>query len=203
MANIDAPFGLRAVGMLGSAPSNEGTSQYKISNGYTTAIYAGDVVFAGNGAQTDNAGVTSVAGYLATSKSNSVLNVGVFNGAFYQDPTTNKPTFQNYWPGDITVTTGDIDGFVYDSPDVLFEAQTTGQLTQANVFESVDIVYTAGTAVTNGRSKVQLAGSAVGDTGGMFRIIRLSEDPANSDTSVDGANWIVRFNEHQYYNTGS
>ena len=203
MANIDAPFGLRAVGMLGSAPSNEGTSQYKISNGYTTAIYAGDVVFAGNGAQTDNAGVTSVAGYLATSKSNSVLNVGVFNGAFYQDPTTNKPTFQNYWPGDITVTTGDIDGFVYDSPDVLFECQTTGQLTQANVFESVDIVYTAGTAVTNGRSKVQLAGTAVGDTGGMFRIIRLSEDPANSDTSVDGANWIVRFNEHQYYNTGS
>ena len=203
MANIDAPFGLRAVGMLGSAPSNEGTSQYKISNGYTTAIYAGDVVFAGNGAQTDNAGVTSVAGYLATSKSNSVLNVGVFNGAFYQDPTTNKPTFQNYWPGDITVTTGDIDGFVYDSPDVLFECQTTGQLTQANVFETVDIVYTAGTAVTNGRSKVQLAGTAVGDTGGMFRIIRLSEDPANSDTSVDGANWIVRFNEHQYYNTGS
>ncbi len=203
MANIDAPFGLRAVGMLGSAPSNEGTSQYKISNGYTTAIYAGDVVFAGNGAQTDNAGVTSVAGYLATSKSNSVLNVGVFNGAFYQDPTTNKPTFQNYWPGDITVTTGDIDGFVYDSPDVLFECQTTGQLTQANVFETVDLVYTAGTAVTNGRSKVQLAGTAVGDTGGMFRIIRLSEDPANSDTSVDGANWIVRFNEHQYYNTGS
>jgi hypothetical protein len=203
MANIDAPFGFRAVGMLGSAPSNEGTSQYKISNGYTTAIYAGDVVFAGNGAQTDNSGTTSVAGYLATSKSNSVLNVGVFNGAFYQDPTTNKPTFQNYWPGDITVTTGDIDGFVYDSPDVLFECQTTGQLTQANVFESVDIVYTAGTAVTNGRSKVQLAGTAVGDTGGMFRIIRLSEDPANSDTSVDGANWIVRFNEHQYYNTGS
>ena len=203
MANIDAPFGFRAVGMLGSAPSNEGTSQYKISNGYTTAIYAGDVVFAGNGAQTDNAGTTSVAGYLATSKSNSVLNVGVFNGAFYQDPTTNKPTFQNYWPGDITVTTGDIDGFVYDSPDVLFECQTTGQLTQANVFETVDLVYTAGTAVTNGRSKVQLAGTAVGDTGGMFRIIRLSEDPANSDTSVDGANWIVRFNEHQYYNTGS
>jgi len=203
MANIDAPFGLRAVGMLGSAPSNEGTSQYKISNGYTTAIYAGDVVFAGNGAQTDNSGTTSVAGYLATSKSNSVLNVGVFNGALYQDPTTNKPTFQNYWPGDITVTTGDIDGFVYDSPDVLFECQTTGQLTQANVFESVDIVYTAGTAVTNGRSKVQLAGTAVGDTGGMFRIIRLSEDPANSDTSADGANWIVRFNEHQYYNTGS
>ena len=202
MANIDAPFGLRAVGMLGSAPSNEGTSQYKITNGYTSAIYAGDVVFAGNGAQTDNAGTAVPTGYLGLSKSDSVLNVGVFNGAFYQDPTTNKPTFQNYWPGDITVTTGDIDGFVYDSPDMLFEVQTTGQLTQANAFESADLVYTAGTAVTNGRSKEQLAGTAA-DTGGMFRIIRLSEDPANSDTSADGANWIVRFNEHQYYNTGS
>ena len=199
MANIDAPFGFRMVGMVGSAPSNEGTSQYKITNGYTSAIYAGDVVFAGNGAQTDNAGTAVPTGYLGLSKSDSVLNVGVFNGALYQDPTTNKPTFQNYWPGDITVTTGDIDGFVYDSPDMLFEVQTTGQLTQANAFESADLVYTAGTAVTNGRSKEQLAGTAA-DTGGMFRIIRLSEDPANSDTSADGANWVVKFNSHMYYN---
>ena len=199
MANIDAPFGFRMVGMVGSAPSNEGTSQYKITNGYTSAIYAGDVVFAGNGAQTDNAGTAVPTGYLGLSKSDSVLNVGVFNGALYQDPTTNKPTFQNYWPGDVTVTTGDIDGFVYDSPDMLFEVQTTGQLTQANAFESADLVYTAGTAVTNGRSKEQLAGTAA-DTGGMFRIIRLSEDPANSDTSADGANWVVKFNSHMYYN---
>ena len=81
MANIDAPFGFRAVGMVGSAPSNEGTSQYKITNGYTSAIYAGDVVFAGNGAQTDNAGTAVPTGYLGLSKSDSVLNVGVFNGA--------------------------------------------------------------------------------------------------------------------------
>ncbi len=204
MANIDAPFGFRQVGGLGSRPTSNGTSQYKIASGQTAAMYAGDVIaLAGSGGLKVEGGTTVTAGYVGPSETDASRNVGIFNGCLYEDPTTNKPTFQNYWPGDITVTTGDIDGFVYDSPAMLFEGQTTGQLTQANAFESVDIVYTAGTAVTNGRSKVQLAGTAVGDTGGMFRIIRLSEDPANSDTSVDGANWIVRFNEHQYYNTGS
>ena len=197
MANIDAPFGFRAVGMLGSAPSNEGTSQYKISNGQTGAFYAGDVVAMG-AVGSDQAGGAIAAGYVGSSETDTARNVGVFNGCLYQDPTTNKPTFQNYWPGDISVTTGDIDAFVYDNPDDLFEVQTTGTLTQAIAGRGVDMVYTTGTAVTNGRSKEEITGAAV--AGGMFAALRLSEDPSNSDVSTANSNWIVKFNLHIYYN---
>jgi hypothetical protein len=60
------------------------------------------------------------------------------------------------------------------------------------------MVYTAGTAVTNGRSKEEITGAAV--AGGMFAVLRLSEDPSNSDVSTANSNWIVKFNEHIYYN---
>jgi len=35
---------------------------------------------------------------------------------------------------------------------------------------------------------------------GQWRILRLSEDPSNSDTGSANANWIVRLNESIYYN---
>ena len=197
MANIDASFGFRQVGGLGSRPTSEGTSQYKISNGQTGAIYAGDVVAMGAVAN-DQAGGAIAACYVGSSETDTARNVGVFNGCLYQDPTTNKPTFQNYWPGDISVTTGDIDAFVYDNPDDLFEVQTTGTLTQAIAGRGVDMVYTAGTAVTNGRSKEEITGAAV--AGGMFAALRLSEDPSNSDVGTANSNWIVKFNLHIYYN---
>jgi hypothetical protein len=34
-------------------------------------------------------------------------------------------------------------------------------------------------------------------------LIRVSEDPSNSDLGAgeNNANWVVKFNEHVYYNT--
>ena len=197
MANIDAPFGFRQVGGLGSRPTSEGTSQYKINNGQTGAIYAGDVVALG-AVGSDQAGGAIPAGYVGSSETDTTRNVGIFNGCLYQDPTTNKPTFQNYWPGDVTVTTGDIDAFVYDNPSDLFEVQTAGTHTQAVVGQACDMVYAAGAAVSNGRSKEELAGTAGAND--MFTVLRLSEDPSNSDVSTANSNWIVRFNvgKHVY-----
>ena len=195
MANIDAPFGFRQVGGLGSRPTSEGTSQYKISNGQTGAIYAGDVVALG-AVGSDQAGGAIAAGYVGSSETDTTRNVGIFNGSLYQDPTTNKPTFQNYWPGDVTVTTGDIDAFVYDNPSDLFEVQSTGTLTQAIVGQACDMTYLAGQTVNNGRSRESLTAAASGN--GMFAVLRLSEDPSNSDVSTDNANWIVKFNTGQH-----
>jgi hypothetical protein len=60
------------------------------------------------------------------------------------------------------------------------------------------MVYTAGTAVSNGRSKEELSGTAGAND--MFTVLRLSEDPSNSDVSTANSNWIVRFNvgKHVY-----
>ena len=194
MANIDAPFGFRQVGGLGSRPTSNGTSQYKIASGQTAAMYAGDVIaLAGSGGLKVEGGTTVTAGYVGPSETDASRNVGIFNGCLYEDPTTNKPTFQNYWPGDVAAAA---DAFIYDDPDDLFEVQTAGTHTQAVVGQACDMVYAAGSTVTNGRSKEELLGTA--SASGMFAVLRLSEDPSNSDVSSANSNWIVKFNTGQH-----
>ena len=172
MANNDAAFGLRPVGELGSGIQNGGTSKYKIAAGYATAIFKGDIV------------KLVAAGTVQVSGNADVANVGVFNGCFYNDPTTQKPTWSNYYPGSITPTVGDIDAFIYDDPNMLFEIQDNATLGQTAVGDNADQVYAAGST-------------------DQLRIIRISEDPENSDIASANANWIVRFNEHLYYNNGA
>jgi len=198
MANIDAPFGFRQVGGLGSRPTSNGTSQYKIASGQTAAIYAGDVVaLAGSGGLKVEGGTTVTAGHVGPSETDASRNVGIFNGCLYDDPTTNKPTFQNYWPGDLNAAAN---AFVYDNPDDLFEVQTTGTHTQAVVGQACDMTYLAGQAINNGRSRESLTGTA--SASGMFAVLRLSEDPSNSDVSTANSNWIVRFNDTQHVYNG-
>ena len=132
MANQDAPFGFRAVGGTGSSYMTQGTSKYQINDNWTLAIYQGDLVGAGDGAATDRGGNTSVKGYIFGSIAATTLNLGVFNGCFYTDPTTSKPTWKNYYPGAVNITTGTIDAYCYDNPQQLFVVQTSGTLTQAD-----------------------------------------------------------------------
>ena len=191
MANVDAPFGLRPVGELGSNIQNGGTSKYLITSGDSQAIFKGDLV------------KLEATGYITkTDDSDSVASIGVFNGCFYQDPTTAKPTWSNYYPGSITVSIGTIDAFVYDDPNKLFEIQGDGVIAQSSVGRNTNIVYAVGSTV-NGQSKTELDATveSAGVTG-QLRIIRICEDPSNSDISATDANWIVRINEHQYYNNG-
>ena len=191
MANKDAPFGLRPVGELGSEIQNGGTSKYLITSNDTQAIYKGDLV------------KLEATGYITkTDDSDAVASIGVFNGCFYQDPTTAKPTWSNYYPGSITVSIGTIDAYVYDDPNKLFEIQSDGTIAQSSVGRNTNLVYAAGSTV-NGQSKSELDATveSAGVTG-QFRIVRICEDPSNSDIATDNSNWIVRINEHQYYNNG-
>ena len=188
MANIDAGFGLRPVGKLGSEAINMGTSQYQIANGETDVIFKGDLV------KLETSGKITKSG-----NGDAVAAIGVFNGCFYNDPTTQKPTFSNHYPGSITPTQGAIEAFVYDDPNMLFEIQADGVVAADKVGRNADIVYAAGNTI-NGQSKTEL-NSTVANAGAaaQLRIIRICEDPENSDIASTNANWIVRINEHQYY----
>ena len=193
MANQDAPFGFRQVGGLGSRPTSEGTSKYTIASGFADSIYAGDIVEAGAG--TSEGGTAIAAGYVGNAaETSSARNLGIFNGCFYTDPTTSKPTFKNYWPASVAA---EAQAFVYDNPDDLFEVQANGTLVRATVGRAVDMGYTAGSTI-NGRSKEELDTTAGADLA--LRVIRISGDPSNSDIGSANANWIVKFNEHIYYN---
>ena len=200
MANQDAPFGFRAVGGTGSSYMTQGTSRYEISDNWTNAIYQGDLVGAGDGAVTDRGGDTSVKGYIFGSIAASTLNLGVFNGCYYIDPTTAKPTWKNYYPGAVNITTGTIAAYCYDNPQQLYEVQTSGTLTQTDVGSLIDqATYVAGTAI-NGHSKTEIGGTSQVATA-QFRIVRLSDDPSNDDTGNPNSNWVVRLNESIYYNS--
>ena len=187
MANKDAPFGLRPVGELGSEVQNSGTTQYRIASGYGTAIYKGDLVI-----------LVTATGTLNVAGGTSSDIVGVFNGCFYNDPTTQKPTWSNYYPGSISPSVGNIDAFVYDDPNKLFEIQAEGSLTYAAaVGKNIDTLYTAG-ATINGQSKVEAKDETPTAASKQLRIIGPSRDPSNSDLASANSNWIVRINESVY-----
>ena len=200
MANQDAAFGFRAIGGMGSSYETQGTSKYQINDNWTNAIFQNDLVAAGDGVVTDRAGTTSVKGYIFGSIAASTLNIGGFNGCFYIDPTTAKPTWKNYYPGGVNITTGTIDAFVFDNPQQLYVAQTAGTWTQTDAGSLADNdTYAAGSTI-NGQSACELAASSKVATG-QWRIIRISEDPSNSDTGSANSNWVVRLNESIYYNS--
>ena len=119
MANQDAPFGFRAVGGMGSSYETQGTSKYQIYDNSTSAIYQGDLCMLGNynSTATDASSVAVQSGYISTAAvDEDTLAFGVFNGCFYIDPTTSKPTWKNYYPGAVNITTGLIDAYCYDNP---------------------------------------------------------------------------------------
>ena len=186
MANQDAPFGFRAVRMSGSAPSSNGQTQYLIANGYDTAIFQGDPVEIVAG------------GSLNVANGAADVMVGVLNGVEFKDTTTQKPTFRNFHAADTTAFDGIIKAFVIDDPDQLFEIQVSGAFTNADIGATANLTYTAGSTI-NGISKVEVNSGAIG-TGAdsAVKIVSLSGDPENNDTSSNNANIIVKINKHLY-----
>ena len=195
MVNVNAPFGLRPVGESGSNIQNGGTTEYDINPGLATTIFKGDLV------------QLLANGTIQQSAAGNADCVGVFNGCFYDDPTTQKPTWSNYYPGGITPTGGGlIKAFVYDDPNKLFEIQGNGILAAgfpAAVGKNTDIVVTNGNTI-NGQSASQL-NVLTGNGGGVpaaaaaqLRIVGMSKDPENSDAVTANTNWIVKIVEHVY-----
>ena len=188
MVNVNAPFGLRAVGELGSNIQNGGTTEYNIIPGLATQIYKGDIV------------QILANGTIQQSAAGNADCLGVFNGCFYDDPTTQKPTWSNYYPGGITPTGGGlIKAFVYDDPNKLFEIQGSAILAKtAAVGKNTDILLAQGNTI-NGQSATQMnTAFPPAAASAQLRIVGFSTDPENSDPLTANANWIVRINEHVY-----
>jgi|TARA_R110001592_G_scaffold131704_2_gene345812 hypothetical protein len=192
MANQLEKFGLRPYRKLDGTPLVGAQNRYKIANGYATAIYQGDLVRP----LTDGTVVRSVG-------NTSYAVVGVFNGCFYNDPTTQKPTYSNYYPGGITPTQGQITAFVVDDPDAVFLVNADAVFAQANLFGNYSLSVANGSTKT-GISEMQLDVSTQG-TAGTFAVqaIDISQDPENDDQTTSNANVLVRINNHFYRQGGT
>jgi hypothetical protein len=189
MANQLEKFGLRPYRKLDGTPLVGAQNRYTIASNYATAIFQGDLVIPVTGGNIERyPGTTSTA------------VVGVFNGVFYTDPTTQKPTFKNYYPG--SVAASDITAFVVDDPDAVFLVDADATFARADLFQNYSLTAVSGNTKT-GNSLQQLDVSESG-TNATFVVqaIDISQDPDNSDTSSANANILVRINNH-FYRSGT
>ena len=189
MANVSEKFGLRPYRKLDGTPLVGAQNRYTIASGYATAIYQGDLVEPLTSGNIQKHGANT-----------SDAVVGVFNGCFYTDPTTQKPTFKNFYPGGIAAD--DITAFVIDDPDAVFLIDADEAFTRADLFRNYSVTNTTGVTQT-GISKAQLDVSVSG-TATTFAIqaIDICQDPDNSDTGNANANILVRINNH-FYRSGT
>ena len=187
MANVDKAFGLRPLGNL-SATGSQKQYGYEIADSQSGVIYQGDLVTIVNGYVVKFAPATHAAA------------LGVFNGCFYIDPTTGKPTWKNYYPGSVNITEGKIVADVLDDPSQLFLIQADEDIEQADIGKNADVVGTGGSTVT-GVSSMELDSSTIADTAALnLKIVGLWNVPGNA--LGDYAVVVVKINEHLYGSTG-
>ena len=194
MANANVAFGLKPVGMHGSSPATQGTSQYFIASD-ASAIFQGSPVVA------ELTGGTIA---IASATGDGQQLVGVFAGCEYVDATTGKLKFSNTWPGSGSANTNfDIKGFVYDNPAQRFIIASDGTNTD-RATAKVDILKTA--AMSSGASgntttgissaKLDISTADNTDTSDALRILGIHEDVTNADHSAAGVSYIVQIIDH-------
>ena len=168
-------FGLIAQGNVGSTDAAGGQGKYFIDANYGVAMFQGSVV-------------QSKAGYIADAEAaRTRLTIGILNGIFYNDATTNKPTFQNHYVANtVPANSEDITAFVIDNPLQLFAVGVDDSITAASygLTASMTQAVPAG-STSSGQSSKQLNVAAnTSATANQFRLLRSAEDPENDENSA-------------------
>ena len=194
MANANVAFGLKPVGMHGSSPATQGTSQYFIASD-ASAIFQGSPV---------KAELTGGTIQIGSATGNGDQLLGVFAGCEYVDASTGKLRFNNTWPGSGSANTDfDIKGFVYDDPSQRFIIAADGGNTsrataKVDIFKTADIASGTSGSTTTGISSAVLDISTAEDTdtSNCVMILGIHEDVSNADHTAAGVSYIVKINNH-------
>jgi len=227
MANRNTQgFGLIPAGTLGATPSTGGQNKYKIDSGYATSLYLGQPV------QFDTAGGANTNDGYVISGQDAITRptIGVFNGCFYTDANTLKPTFSSFFPRTTApANSEDIDAFIIDNPFQQYNVQLDTRLAATAILAQAEMGSTFGLTVSalgaasaasgstlSGQSNSQLT-VGTGATGiqNQWRLLRSAEDPENEDlitapqtnpalAAFSGlATVVVVANRSQWFGTGS
>jgi len=178
-------FGLRPIGKVGQNRDAQGLTEYLVSDS-PTIIYFNDAVKA------------TSEGTIAVAAGTDKL-LGSLNGAFYTDPTTQKPTWRNYVPN---VAASDIVAFVSDDPYERFEIRSnnTGASATTDIFNNADITYLAGDSA-NYVSRSRLNDATLSTNSAQLQILGSTKDTGDNNITQSHVVWVVRINEHQLTST--
>ena len=207
MANASTTgFGLRTITTVGNTPATSGQSNYKIKSGLGVGIFknnpcsiqdaGGDQGYLQDAsfATTDDGG----SGGAAFDNTGHAPLIGVFNGAFYIDSSTSKPTFANSVAAGTTFgtdyNTGSNDGigFVNDNPQQEYVIKADAAVTQAMIGDAgYNTNSFTATDAKNGQSTVTLDIGGGAASTHMFKLVRSANDPENKDNGAIGSNQIV------------
>ena len=170
MATSATPSGAEPVDTLSASGSFTGKVRHiKIANAYNTAIFYGDFVKLVASGTVEKAAVTTsvVAG-----------TVGIFVGCSYTDPTTNQPTYSQFYPA--STAADDIMAYVVDDPKLLFRMQADEAIAQTGLGNNVSAVSTAG-STSIGRSRNALDGGSVATTNTLpLRVVDFVDGPTST-----------------------
>jgi hypothetical protein len=188
MANRNTQgFGLIAQGTVGSTPATGGQGKYLIDAGYNQDLFQG-------------CSVKAKAGYIVeASSTRTFLSIGVFNGIFYNDATTKKPTFANFYNQPITpANSEDITAFVIDNPNQLFVGAIDASAAQSQYGRTYGLTVTAAGSDLSGQSSSTLTYATRHDTNNQWRLVRSAEDPENNEDAAFRS-VVVAHNLNQYF----
>ena len=195
MANTNTKgFGLIPQGVIGSTPATGGQGKYLIDAGMAVDLFQGTTV-------------RSAAGYIVTAQA-AITNtcIGVLNGMFYNDASTKKPTFANFYNQPITpANSEDVTCFVIDNPLQLFSAVMDTACAQAEFGKTFSFAAAAPTgSEISGQCTNMLDYTNRSATANQWRLLRTAEDPENNDIAAVNSTVIVAHNLNQYLqNTGT
>ena len=191
MANTDAPFGFRPVMHRGGAPYNGAANLYMATSG--AAIFLGDPVLItgqSNSAEQDGnpPGSVPIVNVVGTTDTSAISGVVVGVVPASADSTVYRPA-----------TKANRLLWVCDDPDVLFEVQADGTLTQDDVGNAAVMVTTHSGSTVTGRSGSEI--SATLATQGVYVLERLVPK-ADNDLASANSKAIVSVRKHTRSHSG-
>lgn len=183
MANVNAPFGFRHVGLVGGVAPNFGMITRKVASGDTTKIFQNDPVR------------SLATGFVAQWTAATVVSqlAGFFQGCHYLSTSQSKIVWSPYWPG--ADATGDVTAYIMPAqgaapPTFLVQSSGTA-IGFADIGANADVTIGTGSTLT-GMSGASLNQATLAVTATLpFRVMGLYEGVGNGSDVTTSFNWVI------------
>lgn len=175
MSATSAPFGLRPAfhpsGLDRAQALANGiqavSTSGNVSAGYATNILKGQPVKMDTG------------GYIVVAAAGDSF-LGAFAGVEWTD-STGRRRVSNYWPANESFQVGSVVAYFYNDPNIVYEIQTDGTLTQTAIGAEADLSNTTNGSTTTGLSQATLSISVVASPNtAQMRIVDIAPYPDNA-----------------------